>query len=277
MQRGRKSAVVMAMLSMAWAGSTYATVFSEGFDSGYTDGTNLATYSPNWYGDGGTSSPTIQAGQGVAASVGLSPAKNCFNWSAHAFTWTDPSLTGVIVGMDFQTPAATATGFPFKDDRIGWTINPGSSATGSLFAVELNGMTIEGYYKNASGSKTRTDKIVDIPGTLAENAWYRFRVQYTKLTDSSAQIDVSLQELDAAGVPGSVVVTGTVADTTTWAHNPASDNPSLFSAATMCPSFKNYDQSAIAGADNAYLEIIPEPGTILFVLAGGVLLVRRSR
>jgi len=273
--------LLAAIAALVWAGVAQAVVYTEDFESGYTDGDNIAAYAPAWYGDGTTNSPTIQAGQGVAGSVGLSEAKNCFNWSAHPFTWTDPSVTGVIIGMDFQTPDITDGDFPFKDDRIGWTITPGSSSTSSIFSVQLTdngtgGFDIEGYYKSTSGT-TRTDTIVSYTTPVQANAWYRFRVEYTKLTNTSARIDATVWELDANGVQGNMIVTGTIADSSAssgdWTHFPPE---TLFTAATMYPSFKNYNSGANAKADNAYFEIVPEPTTIGLML-GGVLLVMRLR
>ncbi len=272
--------VVTVVIGVTGSGVAGAAIFVEDFESGYTDGDNIAAYAPDWYGDGATNSPTIQAGQGLAGSVGLSEAKNCFNWSAHPFTWTDPSVTGVIIGMDFQTPDIMDAAFPFKDDRIGWTIDPASSSTSSIFSVQLSqngtgGFDIEGYFKD--GSKTRTDTIISYTTPVQANAWYRFQVKYTKLTNTSARIDATVWELDASGAQGNMIVTGTIADSSAssgdWTHRPPE---ALFTAATMCPSFKNYNQGANAKADNAYFEIIPEPTTIGLML-GGVFLMMRPR
>jgi hypothetical protein len=275
--------VVMILMGVTGAGVAGAAVFVEGFESGYTDGTNIAAYAPAWYGDGGTNSPTIQAGQGVAGSVGLSEAKNCFNWSAHPFAWTDPSVTGVIMGMDFQAAAEGDANFPFSDDRIGWTTSPGTSDTGYIFCVQLakngtGGFDIQGYYKSSPTGSTRTDTIVSYTTPVVANAWYRFQVEYTKLSDTSARIDAAVRELDASGVPGSVIVTGTVANTAAtsggWTHTPPA---ALFTAATICPSYKNYDQKAPANADNAYFEIVPEPTTLGLMLGGLILALRPRR
>ena len=48
------------------------------------------------------------------------------------------------------------------------------------------------------------------------NTWYRFEATITKLTDTSARIDVSLVELDGSGNPTGTPYTGTVDDTSTW-------------------------------------------------------------
>ncbi len=254
--------VLTLAVILALAVTGYAEAFSESFDSGYTAGTNISTYAPMWYGDGLTNSPTLQAGQGVADSMGLSAAKNCFNWSGHTFTWTDPTLTGVVIGMDFKTPVSTDANFPFSDDRLGWTTSTGSSSTGYLFAVQLDkngtgGCNITGYYKSSPTGSTRDDQIAAGTTVLSELSWYRLRATFTKLTNTSARIDVSLQELDANGVPGNVVVSGSVADSSVesgdWTHTPPA---ALFTAPTMCPSFKNYDQKAAGQADNAYFEVV---------------------
>ncbi len=281
MNRFMRWTPVLVVGVLAWVPAAYATAYTEGFESGYAAGTNISTYAPAWYGDGLTNSPTVEAGQGVAGSMGLSAAKNCFNWRERAFSWADPTLTGVVVGMDFKTPASGDANFPFSDDRLGWTTSTGTSETGYLFTVQLakngvGGANITGYYK--AGSKTRDDQIAAGTTVLSELSWYRLRATFTKLTNTSARIDVSLQELDANGVLGNVVISGSVADSSVisgdWEHTPPA---ALFTAPTMCPSFKNYDQKAVSQADNAYFEIIPEPATALLLIAGAGLLRRRPR
>ena len=48
---------------------------------------------------------------------------------------------------------------------------------------------------------------------LLDNAWYRLRAKITKLTATSARIDVTLTELDGSGTPVGVVATGSIGDT----------------------------------------------------------------
>ncbi len=63
---------------------------------------------------------------------------------------------------------------------------------------------------------------------LAANTWYRFRVEFTKLTATSARIDVSLTELDGTGIPVSEVASGSILDTATLCDDCAPKNAGLF-------------------------------------------------
>lgn len=220
---------------------------TEDFESGYTIGQRVGTH-PDWY-DGGNG-PVVNSGIGVAGSVGLAPANNIFTWTAKPFVWSE--VDQVTIGMDFQTDGSAH----FDDDRVGWMITSTSADSTNIFGVQLDpggsGYNIETYWNNAGGSQIRRT-IANLPA-LSVNAWYRLRVGFTRLTETSAAIDVELWSLDSAGSPAILVAAGSIADTGAL----GSDAPGskYFIATAVWPGYKNF--SAISGAaDNAYFEIVP--------------------
>jgi alkaline phosphatase len=220
---------------------------TEDFESGYTIGQKIGTH-PDWYDGGG--GPTVTSGIGVGGSVGLAPANNIFTWTAHPFVWTE--VNKVIIGMDFQTDGSAH----FDDDRIGWMISSTSTDSSNIFGVQMDpggsGYNIEGYWDGVSAAD-KTPGIVNLPA-LSANAWYRLRAEFTRLTDTSAAIDVELWSLDSGGNPIDLVAGGSIPDTSTL----GSDAPhsKYFNATTMWPAYKNYT-AAGAPADNACFEIVP--------------------
>ncbi|GMV96649.1 MAG: hypothetical protein AMXMBFR83_10110 [Phycisphaerae bacterium] len=241
------------LLPTAWG----AEVFLDDFETGYTPGSHLSTYWPMWFARTGTPGPSIQAGVGLAGSMGLSTAQKHFHWSGHSFTWTDADLAAVIIGLDFESANAGDPALAFDDDRIGWSITDTQEANdGDMFCVQLEAGNIAGNFRTAGSSTDRKPVIAPLP-SVTPNAWYRFRAKYTKLTDTSARIDVSVQELAADGTPGAIIASGTVQDTSvttdTWRWVP---NPAYFTTAKLYPTFKNYNEKSPGNADNAYLEII---------------------
>ena len=83
----------------------------------------------------------------------------------------------------------------------------------SLIILQNDGIVT--YWQDGSGTLIQTP-IVGLTGIKA-NTWYRFLAEITKLTATSARIDVSLVELDAGGNPTGTSITGTVSDTSTMA------------------------------------------------------------
>jgi hypothetical protein len=110
---------------------------------------------------------------------------------------------------------------------------------------------IETYWKSASDSDVRLT-IVDLP-SLSANAWYRLRLDITKLTATSVRIEVTLIELDINGDPGAVIVSASISDTSTLGSN--APNSKYFTAASIWSAYKNYID-IVGGADNAYYELI---------------------
>ena len=162
----------------------------ENFDT-YTPGSTIGSYD-DWF-DGGNG-PVVTAGNGVDDSVGLAAGNNIFTWVAHPFDWNAADFQGINVQMDFQTDGSGH----LDDDRIGWMITDNSVSSSNIFGVQLDpgesGYNIEGYWDGVS-SDDRRPSIVDLP-TLSNSTWYRFRAEITKLTATSARIDVTLTELD---------------------------------------------------------------------------------
>ncbi|MGB2809711.1 MAG: Ig-like domain-containing protein, partial [Sedimentisphaerales bacterium] len=250
----KKVLVLMVVGAMAWAGAAQAQTHTEDFESGYNLDQTIGTHL-DWY-DGGAG-PTVTSGIGVAGLVGLSPANNIFNWTAHSFSWNE--VIKVIIGMDFQTDGSGH----FDDDRIGWTINSGNVDSANFFGVQMDpggsGYNIEGYWDGVSAADRRPS-IANLP-TLSANAWYRFQVEITKLPDTSASIDVELWSLDSSGNLDTLVVSESI---TTDTGTLGDDAPnSKYFTSGLCPAYKNYN--ALEGAaDNAYFhvelgELPPEP------------------
>lgn len=225
---------------------TESGIYNEDFETftvGQTVGSDV-----DWF-DGGTG-PVITDGNGVADSVGLAKASAVFNWTAHPFEWADLPVAGkVVFGMDFQTDG----GGQFDDDRCAWTIDSASTDSANLFGVQLDHPDggIVTYWRDSGGTRIQ-DQIVDLTGTKSDT-WYRLRSEVSKLSASSARLDVSLVELDANGDPVGTPYTGAVEDTSQWPGG-GSPDPNYFSAASMCPAYKNFNNKD-GFADNAYFEI----------------------
>ena len=165
-------------------------------------------------------------GIGVASSIGLDSGGTIFNWTAHPFNWNAADFQKLVLQGDFKT---NVTSGQFDDDRLSWTIDGASTSSNNQFGVQLdhpNGGIVT-YWSNVLSGTKINDVIVPLTalgtnGTKA-NTWYRFQAQITKLTATSAKIDVSLVELDASGNPTGTPLTGSIADTSSLAsgHTPA--------------------------------------------------------
>ncbi len=222
----------------------------ESFNSGYTTGQVVGTHA-DWY-DGG-SGPVVTSANGVAGSVGLAPAANIFTWVAHPFNWNDADFVGVNLSMDYQTDASGH----FDDDRVGWMIDDTDTDSSLFFGVQMDpdagtGYNIEGYWDGTSSTDERRPSLVTLP-TLTANAWYNLQTEITKLTATSARIEVTLTALNSDGSLGAAVATGSIADTSAL----GADAPNLqyFTATSMWPAYKNY--TGVQGAvDNPCFEIV---------------------
>ena len=163
-----------------------------------------------------------------------------------------------------------------------------NASSDNIFGIQLDpggsGQNIEGYWDGTIADSGRPS-IANLTGITA-NGWYRFRVEITKLTATSASLVATLTELNS-GIPGTVVATGSIPDTDLL----AADVPnSKYFTGPIWPAFKNYSGTGGA-ADNAVAEIIlatptptptapptatptpiptPEPGATLQLVAGGV-------
>ncbi|KPL18749.1 MAG: hypothetical protein AMJ93_13525, partial [Anaerolineae bacterium SM23_84] len=212
----------------------------------------------------------VEAGIGVAGSTGVADGQWIFTWVAQPFDWNAADFVGVNFQADFQTDGSGH----FDDDRVGWMIRDDDNSSDHIFGVQMDpggsGYNIEAYWDGDTfGDDGGRTSIVDLP-TLSANAWYRLRAEITKLTATSARIDVSLTELDGSGNPGAVVASGSIPDTDLLPDTPGEEipNPGYFTATTIWPAYKNYQ--AIAGAaDNACYEVVTSAPPTCYALTLG--------
>jgi|GEM_PF-1194274 len=218
------------------------TTAYEPFDT-YANGTLLSAISGWW--TAGTY--TVISGGGVAGSAGIGTdgGSQILNWQGQPFQWSTLAAgTKVAMTMDFQT---SASGNLFDDDRVGWTVDAASNITSAnQLALQLDVAGMECYWDS-----NRT--VLNPLSGIKVSTWYRFNVEYTKLTATSAGIIGTLTELDASGNPIGTPYVGTIADSSAA---PYSAPAGRFTSTSQWPSFKNY--SATGGnADNARLTITP--------------------
>ena len=240
-------------LTAQWTANS--TLVCENFDA-FTPGSRIGTYT-GWF-DGGNG-PLVTSGIGVASSVGLDDANNIFTWTAHPFDWTAPDFVGVNLQADFQTDGSGH----FDDDRVGWMITDTSAGSDNIFGVQMDpggtgasGYNIEAYWDgNTFGDNGGRTSIANLP-TLSANAWYRLRAEITKLSATSAMINVTLTALDASGNPGAVVASGSIPDTALLPNTTGNEipNPAYFTG-PIWPAYKNYT-TAGASADNTCYEVV---------------------
>ena len=206
---------------------------------------------PDWFYETNHFGPLAEPGIGLSGSLGLTKGNRAFTWLAHQFDWNDPGLLGVTLKMDFETDAFGQ----FEDDLVGWTISKTDDDSAHIFGIQLdpgpNGINIEGYWDNASGSRIFYP-IEDVP-PLQGSAWYRLQAVITKIGATSARFDVELWSLDDSGNPNALKVAGSIGNTATLGV----DAPDIkyFTAAGMWPVYRNFDKVPGA-ADNACFERI---------------------
>ena len=240
----------------------------EDFESGYTLNAELNS-NPDWFYAAGSNGPDVQAGIGVAGSVGLTNSAVGFAWVADGFTWNDVQTAGVWMQMDFQT---SATGI-FDDDRVGWTISDTDDSSDWHFGVQMDpggtgaGGNIECYWDGAViGDDGGRASLVDLPA-LTGDAWYRLRLEFTKLTATSCRVDAELRALDAAGADAGLVVAGSIDDTALLGGNNA-PNAEYFNAARAWPMFKNHSGAAGAADNPCWGVVTPTLPSVRFAAFG---------
>ena len=184
------------------------------FEFGYTVGQVIGTHA-DWFDSG--SGPVVTNGNGLLSSRGLAAGSSIFTWNAHPFKWSDAGFESITFRMDYQADGSGQ----FDDDRMGWMICDADASSAYFFGVQLD--TVSGgdggivtYWRDdiddtSTGARIQ-EPIVNL-ASLTPNAWYRLTTTITKLTDSSAKIDVNLVRLDASGNPTGTAYTGTLADT----------------------------------------------------------------
>ena len=91
--------------------------------------------------------------------------------------------------MDFRS---NESGY-FDDDRVGWMITDSDASSANLFGIQLDTVVggdggIVTYWRDSSSTRIQTP-IVAL-GALSADTWFRLEATITKLTDTSARIDV---------------------------------------------------------------------------------------
>jgi hypothetical protein len=100
--------------------------------------------------------------------------------------------------------------------------------------------------------------MADVTGVVA-GAWYRLRLEVTKLGVSSASLAATLQALDSGGNPGAIVASGSIANTAAILPDTLRPHSRYFSSSSAYPSFKNFSDE-VGAADNAYAQIVTSGG-----------------
>ena len=177
-------------------------VYSESFE-GFTTGQTVGT-AAGWYDGGG--GPVVRAANGVAGSKGLDPASDIFTWAAHPFGWGDSGFQRAVFQMDFQASGGGTVPF-FDDDRIGWMTTDASVSSDYFFGVQLDpvtdpntGLRVETYWRNANESRVAVP-IADLTG-LQAGAWYRLRLEVTKLGAAAASLAATRAPAGRGRQPG---------------------------------------------------------------------------
>lgn len=252
----------LVALAMAWLGGSVIAVaaapVTEDFESGYADGEPVRVYA-DWFFKDANDDPATDDGAGVNDGWGVGPGDRAFTWVAHPFDWNDPKLVSVAFGGDWKTDAAGK----LDDDRAGWSISNEDDSSDNIFGVQMDpggqgesALNIECYWDGQNvGDDAGRASIVALP-KLEGGTWYRLRAKFTKLTATSAKVEVTFVELDDSGDPTGDETKGSIADTSQLSDTggEAVPNQRYFAAETVWPVFKNY-LAATAGFDNAYFQI----------------------
>jgi hypothetical protein len=262
-------AAVVGLASFATAEEPYSTDFT----SYWVDWPGFAFQDTGvWWGPVGTTASgysTVCQACGVGGSAGITAGPKNYHWIEHPFEWEDPTIAGVVISMDFETPATTNTSFPFTKDRVGWTVNPYGTDESEFFQVSLSkaspftnpptGMaSIEGAWSASIGGSTKSPVICTYNTTgMTGNTFYRLRMAVTKLNSNyrtPVRIDVTVTQVNADGTLGTQFASGSINDTSAL---PGSEipSPALFTA-TAYMTERNPNGSAKGDTDNAYLEVV---------------------
>lgn len=230
------------------------SVLQENFDS-FTEGEVLGDQI-DWFGP--STAPTFSATASCDGSIGLAPAAWGYTWLSHPFRWQAQDFTRLVVGADFQSSNQSE----FHDDRVGWIVASDSNHSSLMFAVQLDnvrGHLIEAYWDGPETTDLRVP-IADIESLISRNFWYRLRATFTKLTGTSARIDLSLWALDGACEPiEPPIVIESIPNTSALGLD--SPDHKYFNADIMWPVFKTHD-SIPGGFDNVYVEIVYGEGGV---------------
>jgi len=229
--------------------AAFTTLTCEDYESGFTPSQTVGSHA-DWFDNGG--GPVVTVGVGVNSSVGLAPANNIFTWTSEGFDWNDPDFEWVVLELDFESNSE-GTGNTFNDDRVGWMIFNNDIGSSHIFGIQFDDSDnkIEGYWDGVTGADKRPLITTWSP---ERETWYRLWVKVTKLTATSARVDVTVDELAGDGtvaVPD--VASGTIMDTALLGDDvPATK---YFTAAEIWPGYKNYNSAADGAVDNACYEV----------------------
>lgn len=281
--RSRRLWTKTAMAGLAIGSMVFASViYTEDFESGYTHGDNLSLYAPDWWASSsGVDSPIVEHGSGVAGSVGLGQHARAVRWNKHAFDFSDPSVTGVVMSADFETVWDTWTGGglqPFDDDYLGWMTDEYSTSSNDIFGVYLEGNEIRTRWRIIGSGSSANHTIGYISDSWKYLTFYRLRLEYSKAGTNSVRMNVSVTELDENGMPGEVIGTASLDLDEYNAGQSYTKQVNLAQLeGPMWLGFKNFNNGSPGNIDNIYLEIIPEPGTAMLLACAGVVLLKRKR
>jgi len=264
----QKHVLILAVLCVFfYSAPVLATPYVEDFESGYTDGAAIRLHG-DWFTESSRTNPTIEDNVGLNGTWGLSDGSPIFVWTAHPFNWNDPDLTGVVVQMDLQSNSA-GTGNAFNDDRVGWMISDTDDSSDHIFGIQFDDSDnkIEGYWDGVTAKDKRPLITTWSP---KRSTWYRLRATITKLTATSARIDVQVHELNNDGsIADANVATGSIADTSTLGSD--APNSKYFTPTEMWPGYKNFSSSSDGAADNTYFEALADTLVPTPVISGYIL------
>ncbi len=283
--------ILGVVASLGQGGALAGPAVTEDFEKGHTDGQQLRLHD-DWFYEAQNQGPNCEDDAGLCGGWGVGPGERAFTWTAKPFKWSDPKLVAVTFGGDWQTDPAGR----LDDDRAGWSISDEGDSSDNIFGVQIDPIVepqlqqqparsggllnslfggsreqpaeqpsvqpeqpevnIEAYWDGDTfgdnGCRTTIAKLPKLKG----ETWYRLRAKFTKLSPTSAKIEVTFVELDDQGQPTGKPIKGTLPDTSALSDTPGSAKPNqaYFTTPTIWPVFKNF--SVVPGGfDNAYFEI----------------------
>ena len=255
--------VCLLLCASVASASTYGT-WTYDFNS---DTVGSAPSTSQWVEWGGTTN-VVTGGIGGTNGLGVSGGGYC-GWLAHSFTWANLGVGDMVkIAVDMQ---AASSGQYFDDDRIGWLVTSGTSGTSQyLFSTQVDTAEgtgpVETYWRSSYGGGTTVyNNLISSLGTITGSGWYQYEEDVTKLTDTSAKINVYFTPIDSNGNATGTTLHGTMADTSVGTNACPSG---YFTNAPMIPMLKNFNVSGVD--DNYTFSIVqaPEPSTIALLLAG---------
>ena len=206
-----------------------------------------------WYDSG--AGPVVNSGIGLVRSIGLAPACAIFTWIEYPFDWNDPAFESITFNMDYQTDAS---GY-FDDDRVGLDDYRFRCNLRQLLRRPVRYCTAQcgdgglvTYWRDDGDVRIQTP-IVPL-GALSSSTWYRLEATITKLTATSARIDVPAWSNWMEAVLSHARSILLAPSMTPAPGQTACLIYPYFEAASMWPAYKNYS-NATGSADNACFDL----------------------